>query len=681
MKMNSVKAKTLMLFLPAVLILFFVVLFMSYRYSQSIIADQSRYGMNEQLSRIMNDIRTRIVAHTMLPEMVAKTIVDTYDDLTLVDYQTIMKNGLEANAETFGMGIFFQANAYQADTKYFSTYAYRDQGGIVTTEDYSEPSYDYLNQDWYKIAVDKQEPLYSDPYYDETLDVTMVTTSAPVYNLSKQFIGVATGDIDLTTLQKMIADLKIGNTGWSFLLNQDGTYMAGPEKDKIMKIKLQEDSDATKSAIGKRILEEKNGSFIYKGAKGKEEVYYKEIPETGWILATVMPNKELMEPFNKLLFKLAIVALAGILLIIGIILFYSRSITKQISKVHRLSEVLAAGDFTHQISISSRDEFGQMAEHFNRTTGMLREMVNRISTHTLHAATQSEKLLASSEQTSAVAKRIADNSNELSSGAESQLQSTEESARAIEELALGIQRIAESSSLVRDSSEETNTKAVQGNAMIQQAVSSMNQVNGTVKDTAEVIQLLHAHSQEIGLIMEVINSISNQTNLLSLNAGIEAARAGEHGRGFAVVAQEIRKLADQTKVSSQQVGELIAQVQQYSASAASSVKSGAAEMDRTTELMQQAGEVFGAILQHIDTMDEQIQEVSSATQEMSASSEQVNATIDELSRIADDAARNAQSVAMGSEEQLTSMRDITASAESLKHMVMELTELLAEFKV
>lgn len=681
MRLKSVKAKTYVLFLPVVLLLFAAVVTASYLNARGEIAAQSEYGMTGQLEKIAGSIENKLVSHSRLPETVSKTITDTYGKLTLADYQSMFTHGLEVNADTFGLGIFFENGAYKANEKYFSTYAYRDSGGIKTTEDYSDPSYDYLSQDWYKVAVGQPGTVYTPPYYDANTDVTMITAAVPVYNPQKKFIGVATGDIDLSTLQKTIADMKIGNTGWSFLLTEDGTYMAGPDKDKIMKAKLPEDPDKGLADLGKAMLQNKSGSSEYKGGSGTNRVFYQEIPETRWILAVVMPEKEMLQPVQDLLVKISLIGLAGIILVLVLIWVYSHWITRQISRIKALSQTLAAGDFTHQIDVSTSDEFGQMAEHFNRTTAVLRETITEVTRHSEFVNATSSDLSASAGQTGKVAEHISTHIQEVAAGADAQLQGTEESARAMEELSAGILRIAESSAAVRESSIATTGQAEKGNTLIQEAIAEIIQVNGHVKETAGVIRQLNQRSQEISEIVQAITDISSQTNILSLNAGIEAARAGTQGQSFAVVAQEIRKLADQSRQAAEQVRSLITEIQEYSRTAAQTAETGAAEMAKGAERVEQAGEAFHAILSHIRSTDEQIQEVSAAAEEMSASSEQVNAAVQHLSGIAKTASGNAQNVAAASQEQLASMEEIASSAEGLKHMVDELSGLLSKFTV
>ncbi|WP_281882869.1 methyl-accepting chemotaxis protein [Paenibacillus sp. YYML68] len=678
---KSIRAKTLLLFLPVVMIVLTAVVGASYLYASRIISQQSEVAMEEQLHRIASDVEGRMMVHQKLSEVMARILTDTHKKLDLQDYESMFKRGLEANPDAFGLGVFLEANAYQAKTKYFSTYSFRDKNGIQSTDEYNDPAFDYLNQAWYKIAVNQKVTQFTDIFYDEVSKVTMATAASPVYDTQSKFIGVTTVDMDLTTLQKMISDVKVGSSGWAFMIAKDGLYVAGPDQDRVMKVKLQEDANPELAEMARKMLADKKGTAKYISEAGVQHVAYQEIRGTGWIIATVLPNHEMMAPVYSLIRNLLWIGVAGVVLISITIWWYVHRLNLHIRKLHQLSERLACGDFTHHIQVTTRDEFGQMAEHFNRTTDNLRTMIMTVSEHTATVAATSDQLAASAEQTGEVAETIAVNAQEVSAGAETQMNASEESSRAMEELSVGIQRIAESSTIARSYSEVTLSKAADGNQRIQQAVTGMHKASRTVQDTASIILKLNEHSQQIGNIMQVITAISNQTNLLSLNAGIEASRAGEHGKGFAVVAQEIRKLADQTKKSAEQVGGLITEIQRYSTEAVMSVENGVTDMEKGTQWVLQAGGAFSDILEKIRLVDEQVLEVSAASEQMAASSEQVNAAIEELSGIARVASANAQHVAAGSEEQLALMQEIASSAEALQHSMRELSELVARFNV
>lgn len=678
---KSVRTRTLFTILPLVILILISVVIFTFIYSNQIIGRQVNENMNQLLQTMSYKIQDRITASSKVPEVFAKSVEKLYQSHSLQDFHTIASNNLLANKDTFGVGIFFEPYSYNAQTKYYSTYAYWNNGEVTTSEEYNDPGFDYPNQDFYASTANKKTTVFSAPYFDEVRKVDMVTATVPMYNAKNQFIGVTTGDIVLTTITQIVNETKVGESGWAILLDKDGTYLAGPHSDKIMKKKLQDDEDLNLANLGKRMLEEKNGNMNLEQEEGSVQVYYQELPETHWKLAIVLPDKELVAPVISLVVKMMILALIGIILIIIIVFLYSRSITSQIQQVNQISDYLSQGDFTQIIPITSRDEFGQMFTNFNHTSRLLQQMITKLSVHANHVATTSQQLTASAGQSSLAAQVVATTIQEVASGAEYQMRGTEESAQSMEELATGIQIVAESCAIVSDVSLVASQKAFQGNEIIQNAIMDMNNASQTVSETSDVITSLSERTNKIDHIIEIISDLSNQTNLLSLNASIEAARAGEYGRGFSVVAAKIRELAEESRHSADQVKMLIDEIKRDTKEAVQSMHMGTKTVKQGTYLVQQAGEVFTYILQDLDSMVGRIQEISASAEEMSAGSEQVTSTVEELSRIAARASDNSQSVAASTQEQLASMEEVAASSKSLIIMVEELQELISAFKI
>ncbi|WP_134682693.1 methyl-accepting chemotaxis protein [Brevibacillus migulae] len=682
MHFKSVKTRTLAIMLPVIIVTLLAILFFSYTYASGIIREQISNSMDNGLYRVTGMIDTKLTAHSKVAETLARNVEGNAKNLDLARYQGILSSVVGINKETFGMGIFFKPYTYKKETQFFSTYVYKEGDQVKTTEDYNDPSYNYPSWEWYKAAENTSEKVvYTKPYFDQVLNKTLVTASVPMYDQQKQFMSVLTGDIDLSSLQTMIAEMVVGETGWAFLIDSDGNYLGHPKQDKVMKVKITEESNATIADLGKRMLAEPKGVGEFTDETGLNHVYYQKVAMTNWTLALVMPDAEIQKPIVSLLEKLALISLAGVVIMAGLIYWYSQSMTRQIKQANELSFALAEGDFTKELEINTADEFGQMAKNFNRMTEQLKEAMGKIVMNSQIVASTSEQLTASAEQTSKATEHIAEAISEIAIGAGEQVSSTAKSSEIVADMSHEIDEITQRIQSVTRSSVDAQQKAADGNQVVQTAMGQMNLIHDQMGVTAEIVNQLGAKSKQIDNIISLITSISSQTNLLALNAAIEAARAGEHGRGFAVVADEVRKLAEQSNDAAEQVRAIINEIQRDTEQAMNAMGDGTSVLQDGIRLVNQTGTTFTDILRAIEHLTSQTSEVANKVEDVNGGMQHMVQTIEAVSHIAAQAADHTQMVAASAEQQNASMEEVSAASTMLAKMAEELQESLRMFKL
>lgn len=680
-KFKSIRTRTMVYLLPVTIAILMGVSFLGYTTSKSIINKQIDEKMAQQLQSNVQNAEKILVRHKKLPETISKTAESFGDMLSKDNFSRLLTNYVGLNNDTFGAGVFYEPNKYKSEIKAFGPYAYRESGNVIYSDEYCKEESSYFNDDWYALGKGANGVAWSDPYYDEGLKVTMVTAVAPFYDINKNFKGVATGDIDLTSIQEMIKNTKVGETGRAFLLTKEGMYIADKDSSKVMKVKISDDKNKTLAAIAKDVIGGKNGKANFLDDNGKAVLYYTAIPETGWIIALSMPEAELYAPLRGLLIKVGVFSAISTGLIILIIILYTRQMNGNISKVNKLAGLIAKGDITYTIDVSSEDELGEMTKNLNIMSGNLKNMVIKIREVLDSVVASSEELTASAEETERATEQIAASVQEISSGSEEQANIATETSGASREIFSGMEQIANSVQEATEFSLGASKASEDGNKVVSMAIDQMKQISDRVEFSSKVVNALGEKSKAIGDILSIITSISQQTNLLALNAAIEAARAGEAGRGFAVVADEVRKLAEQSNNAAGDISGLIGEIQREISDAVDAMNVSTTSVGEGINIVENAGQSFNEISSSIGNVSKQMQEVSAIVEEVFAGTQVMVESMERVKRISEESVGNTQSVAAASEEQTALMKEISNSAQSLTEMAIELENVVSIFKM
>nr|WP_255551619.1 HAMP domain-containing methyl-accepting chemotaxis protein [Sporosarcina sp. E16_8] len=382
--------------------------------------------------------------------------------------------------------------------------------------------------------------------------------------------------------------------------------------------------------------------------------------------------------------KVGLIIASALALISGALI--SAYLTPHISRPLRMitaeSTIIASGDLSGpDIEVKSKDELQELAMSFNEMKHNLRKLIGNVNDNALHLTASAEELSASTNEVADSSEEISKAIENISIGSQTSATAARESSIAMEETASGVQRIAESTSTLHTSAENTMRIGNESEKTMQTAKEQMALIHSNSSQTNEIIKRLSQQSEEIQNITSVITNITEQTNLLALNAAIEAARAGEHGKGFAVVADEVRKLAEESKLSASQIAEITVAIQKDTKDIEASVQESLTNATQGVEIIEEAGNSFLTIVDAVQQMNDQIEEISAATEQISASAEEVSASITDIAGHASNATEQTEQNSAAMKEQMATIVEINIVANDLSKKAIDLQETIQEFKI
>ncbi|MFY3791323.1 methyl-accepting chemotaxis protein [Ureibacillus sp. MALMAid1270] len=531
-----------------------------------------------------------------------------------------------------------------------------------------DEDFDPYSTSWYTSAMDNTgRPVIINPYTSSENN-TLISSVASTLNDGS---GVISIDIDLETIISLTKSIKVGETGFASIMDVNQTYLA----DAVIENGTNAGEQYKRNMSGKE-----SGSFVIHENGEAKQIFFKQNELTGWYIVGTLMLDDIAASTNGIL-KVTLFVLLGSL-IVGVLIGYPiiRSILRPLRLLGEAAERIGEGDLREKIDIKSKDEFGKLAEIFNKMVDSLQNVIRQVSDQSTSLAASSDELTASTEENKKATGQIVESIQQFASGAEQQSDAVEKSSKVTEEMQKNINVIAEKAGNASDKAKQALQEVQLGNETIQQAVEQMQSINRTVKSIEGAVSNLGKRSIDIGNIVQTIKQIADQTNLLSLNAAIEAARAGEAGKGFAVVADEVRKLADESAKATTQIADIIGHIQLETEEVVNTMTAGTEEVAKGISVMSEAGQKFSSIRANVLDVSNEVEEVSLATEEMSQQSNLVASSTLTVQELTQSNFTSVQNISASTEEQLASMEEISSSAEELAVMAEQLKQTIQQFK-
>ncbi len=681
MKIKKISTRVLITVLPVVFIATIGLTMLSYFSSRNAIAKEAEEKMEYLIGREINRIQMEVKESANIASSLSQIISSLGTINTVEEYTNTAKNLLSKNEYTFGTGIWFEPYKFDSNKKYVGPYLYKESDQIQVTHEYETDEYNYPTTDWYILGKNSQSTVWSQAFFDETLGVAMVSAVSQILDSNNQFMGVVTSDMNLSNIQKMISEVKIGKTGKAFLLDKDGTYLVAAEQ-KIMKLKMNEDPDPNIAKLGEKVLSNGSGHTVTKMGNKSYIIYYQKVPGVDWTIIAAITEAEYYEESNGLILKMAIITLFSILIITVCVFMLTRYLKKNILKVNQFANLGAEGDLTGHIEIKSHDEFGQMANHLNKMISNMHQIITMLKSNAEHITSSSNHLSEVTEKASHEFLLIDESIKNISDSVQTSSAATEQVSAATTE--------------VGNSVTVLNKKSKEGSMVSQEVLDSANKLKKSSQESSDKSNMIYKEKQariqelikqakvvdEIKIMADSIFSISAQTNLLSLNASIEAARAGEQGKGFAVVAEEVRTLAEQSSETANTIKGTIVSIQQVVAKLLESSQDLLGFIDDTVRLdydmFVKSSIQYGKDANSINSVSDDIAEMAT----------NINKTMEEVSNAINSVAEESQATVENTNQivdNIVKVSDLLVEVGKMSNeqiqMAEQLNEVVKQFKV
>ncbi len=565
----------------------------------------------------------------------------------------------------------------------------------------------FVTKDGVRLITTKDSGLFEgifEEYYDEVLSLSgntfnnwidlhpaldsHLSMSEDRYIMSYQVMPISKDaaivvDIDADGVRSFISDLNLGEGSIVGFVSNGGREVISERPGENHSSVLSEGevvfapSDFYQAAMAS---EGKTGS---KEVEFHGEPYlflYSKSEFNGSSICALVPSEVVTGQAKDIGEITVIFVLIATVIAAAIGLTMTVSIQKNLKRVSRGLEQVAQGDLTGNVKVKGRDEFRMLAESANSMIANNKKLVSKVTNATEQLEESANEVKEASEVINDYSMDITQAISEISEGISRQSEHAQECVEMTNALSNDMQEVSNVVEKVEKLVEETDAMITKGMEIIQVLGNRASETTTITARVGESIEALRKESANINEFVETITDISEQTNLLSLNASIEAARAGEAGRGFSVVAEQIRKLADDSAVAAGEISRNVESIGTQTRNSVESARAAAKMVELQTKAVEEVVDVFKVMSNRMNALVEGLKEIVASTEKADKERSDTLAAVKNISTIIEETASSAEIVSNNTMKLLANVENLNKTADALGENMEGLKMEIARFK-
>ncbi len=583
----------------------------------------------------------------------------------------VQDNGIENAPDQIALADGYLSRIYKQIGDGYDFFYVADATGNIISDSaggmYRKQKISVADRDYFNSAKSGNVNI-SEPVFSKVSGKPVVAIVIPLMSATGNFSGIFATVVKLDKLSDKITRIKVGETGYPFMITKSGLIVAHPVKDYILKLNLA-DLEGMKSIIGK-MLAQKSGVDHYH-FKGVDKLAgFAPVTSTGWSIGVTQNEPEFMAPVYSIRNMILLVGVVFLIITVLGVLWFVKGIIAQLgsdpSEIARVADSMVKGELTVEFYPEDKVHTGVYG-HLQEMTKNLSNMFNYIATGVQTLTVSSTNLSDLSQEMSSGSQQSSEKANNVATASEEMTTALNNMATATEQTSANLQMIVSAAEEMSVTINEIAQNTSKGSQTTSDAVEKAEHISEKVNDLGKA-------ASEISKVTETISDISEQTNLLALNATIEAARAGEAGKGFAVVAGEIKALAQQTAEATGEIGARIGDVQATTRETVTGIRS-------IVDIINEINTIVVSVATAIEEQSATTQEISNNVSQAAAGVQEVNESASQTSAVAEKITEDIYQVSQAAGSMSTGSSKVNASVAELSELAKSLHQMVSMVKL